>query len=255
MHKIVLAAASVIAPALYTAHTIPQNSLVPPGQTVGWGPNTGSPVWSQTGIGPSPYQGQPYGAGTPEAPNYPFIQAPSTDYATYSSTAYIKNLNLQAFEQQANIVNQQLYTIWQSQGGKGNPPQYVGVDQAAFEKWWAGLQATYDPSSPTYGQNAPPQTFWTGVDPNNQMTNWLGTGGGVGGATGTGNTTITRVQLPEVVMPTATIQATASTGTESIRQAMQEAAAILAQDSKSTKDPQFRAEAQKLLAELAAAQQ
>lgn len=254
MYKVVLTVASVIAPALYTAHTIPRDStLVPPGQSVGWGPNTGSPVWSQTGIGPSPYQGQPYGAGIPGAPNYPFIQAPSTDYPTYSSGDYIKNLNLQAFEQQANIVNQQLYMQWQSQGSKGSPPQYVTVDEAGFEKWWAGLQQTYDPGSPSYGQNAPAQTFWTGIDPKNPTTNWIGTRDGYGAATDA--STITRVQLPDVVLPTATISAAASAGTEPIRQAMQEAAAILAQDSRLTKDPQIQAEVQKLLAELAAAQQ
>jgi len=252
-----LIAAAALVPAAYiTTTTLPRTEtpLTPPGQTVGWGPNTGSSAWSQTGLGPSPYQGQPYGAGTPGAPNYPFIQAPSTDYSTYRSDDYIRNLNLQAFEQQANIVNQQLYTQWVAQGSTGSLPQYIGVDENAFNQWWAQYSANP-------GQDAPPQNFWTGLDPHNSFTSWIGThGDGFTGALPSAEPNTSSASPPgSKSMPgSSTYIAATTTSThntpQSVKQAIEDAKDILSQDAAFVKDAQLQSEAAKVIAELMAVQ-
>lgn len=246
MHKILLSAAFLPA-MIYTAATTPQGPLLPPGQVIGWGANTGSPVWSQTGLGPSPFQGQPYGAGTPGAPNYPFIQAPSTDPDVYGTNdpAYIDNLNLQAVEQQANIVNQQMYQNWVLTGEKGPPPQYVGIDQNAWQQWWAQVSANP-------GQNAPPQNFWTGVDPNNFFTNWLGSGGSYAGAP------VGNAAPQPLVTVTSNSGASRSAGTPagntSLVADLEQARQLLLSDAALSKDPAIQQALADAAAELAAAQ-
>jgi hypothetical protein len=246
MHKILLSAAFLPA-MVYTAATTPQSPLLPPGQVVGWGPNTGSPVWSQTGLGPSPFQGQPYGAGTPGAPNYPFIQAPSTDPAVYGTNDpdYIKNLNLQVLEQQANIVNQQMYQNWVLTGQKGPPPQYVGIDENAWQQWWAQYSANP-------GQDAPPQNFWTGVDPNNSFTNWLGSGGSYAGAP-IGNPPIqSPVNITSINGASGSVAISA--GNTSLFADLEQAKQLLLSDAAWSKDPAIQQALADAAAELAAAQ-
>lgn len=88
------------------------------------------------------------------------IVAPSSDPAVFmGDPSYIKNINLQADCQQADRVNKNL-----AAGGFDN---FVGVDQAKWENWWARYMDTVTPGKPTYGQDPPPQDYWTGVDTSN----------------------------------------------------------------------------------------
>lgn len=241
MFKLIAAAALV--PAAYvTTTTLPQMQapLLPPGQTIGWGPNTGSPVWSQTGLGPSPYQGQPYGAGTPGAPNYPFIQAPSTNYGAYGTTDYVYAMNLQEMQQQANIVNAQLYVQWQNAGGKGPLPQYVGVDQQAFEQWWNGFSG-----GPGVGQ-PPPQTFWTGVAGNpNPMVSWIGSPGSYSGA---------QIWFPQATSSDVTVNTAPANAAnlQSMLADLEQAKQLLLEDAAHTNDPAIKQNAADTLAQIAA---
>lgn len=255
MHKILLSAAFLPAMVYTAATTTPSTALTTPAQAV------------QTGLGPSPDQGQPYGAGTPGAPDYPFIQAPSTDETVYGTNdpAYIENLNLQAFEQQANIVNQQLYDQWVAQGSQGPMPQYIGVNETAFDQWWA----SYTP-----GQNEPAQNFWTGLNPNNSFTSWIGTGGdGFTGAP-TGAPAASGSPSPTVTLPststysataglstsaTATLPTSAPSGTAagnaSLTADLQQAIQLLSNDAAWVKDAATQQALANAAAELAAAQQ
>jgi hypothetical protein len=255
-----LVAAALVPAAYFTTATIPpgQTPLVAPGDALGGTPNADLSVWSETGLGPSPNQGQPYGAGTPGAPNYPFIEAPSMDYTTYGSAGYSKNLNLQAFEQQANIVNQQLYMQWVAKGADGPLPQYIGVDERNFDQWWAQVSANL-------GQDAPPQDFWTGLDPHNSFTSWIGTDASsdrYAAALPPSGSSVTSIGLPSPTMsPVTTLggatyvtSASAGSTPDSVKQAIQDARNILAEDASFVKDPQLQAETAKVLAELAAAQ-
>ena len=237
-----LIAATALVPAAYfTTTTLPQSQppLIPPGQTVGWGPNTGSSVWSQTGLGPSPYQGQSYGAGTPGAPNYQFNQAPSTNYGTYGGTDYVYAMNLQGMEQQANIVNAQLYAQWLNAGGTGPVPQYVGVNPQAFEQWWNSF-----PGGPGVGE-APPQNFWTGVIGNpNSMVSWIGSPGSYAGA---------QIWYPPPVSPTVTIDAAQnSLSPQSLTADLEQAKQLLLEDATRTDDPAIKQNATETLAQIAA---
>jgi hypothetical protein len=139
-----------------------------------------------------------------------------------------------------------MYQNWVLTGQKGPPPQYVGIDQNAWQQWWTQVSANP-------GQNAPPQNFWTGVDPNNSFTNWLGSGGSYAGAP-VGNP----APQPSVTI-TSSSGASGSvgihSGNTSLLADLEQAKQLLLSDAAWVKDPATQQALANAAAELAAAQQ
>jgi len=114
-------------------------------------------------IGIGAINGYGLGLAPPAIPACANPTNPSNDPAVFvSDPAYIRGLNLTALCNQANVVNSNL-----AQSGNQN---FVGVNPDAFDAWWAAVEATYTPGSPTYGQDPPTAVsmgVFTGVDTSN----------------------------------------------------------------------------------------
>lgn len=106
---------------------------------------------------------------TPPPPGTVLVQ-PSADPTVYvQDPSYIKHLNQQAYQKYAVDVPNQYEADrfnfrckqWESAKSATSIPRpsFLIFDGDAFDRWWAMLQETYAPGSPTQGDNAPPLFF------------------------------------------------------------------------------------------------
>jgi len=108
-------------------------------------------------------------AATPPPPACPgwTPQQGSTDPAVFvQDPGYITRLNITGYCDQADRVNANVADVGRS--------DFVGINMPALQAWEAACEATMNPTSPTYGQPCPPQNFWTGVNPADNLTNFIG---------------------------------------------------------------------------------